>query len=99
MVFPDELATQRISALASNACALFFQPVWESALVLLVETIVVTGKRTVSAILQVMELHHELQFQRFWQARLFQLSSSDTDVVKMLKALLDCWSDLLCYAA
>lgn len=37
--------------------------------------------------------------QRFWQARLLQLSSSDTDIVKIPKALLDSWSDLLCYAA
>ncbi len=37
--------------------------------------------------------------QRFWHARLLQLSSSDTNVVKIPKALLDSWSDLLCYAA
>jgi hypothetical protein len=37
--------------------------------------------------------------QRFWQARLFQFSSSNTDMVKIPKALLDNWSDLLCYAA
>jgi hypothetical protein len=37
--------------------------------------------------------------QRFWQARLFQLSTPTTDMVKIPKALLDCWSSLLCYAA
>jgi hypothetical protein len=38
-------------------------------------------------------------WQRFWQARFLQLSSSDTDVVKIPKALLASYSDLLCYAA
>jgi hypothetical protein len=37
--------------------------------------------------------------QRFWQARLFQSSSPTTDIVKVPKALLDCWFSLLCYAA
>ena len=37
--------------------------------------------------------------QRFWQARLFSLSATTTDVVKIPKALLDCWCSLLCYAA
>ncbi|NDJ17106.1 hypothetical protein GS601_07365, partial [Myxacorys almedinensis A] len=37
--------------------------------------------------------------QQFWQTRLFQPSSQTTDVVKIPKALLDCWSSLLCYAA
>ena len=37
--------------------------------------------------------------QRFWQTRLFQSSGSTTDRVKIPKALLDCWSSLLCYAA
>ena len=37
--------------------------------------------------------------QRFWQTRLFQSSSPTTDMVKIPKALLDCWSSLLCYAA
>lgn len=37
--------------------------------------------------------------QRFWQTRLFQISSSTTDMVKIPKPLLDCWFSLLCYAA
>lgn len=37
--------------------------------------------------------------QRLWQARLFSSSRSTTDVVKIPKALLDCWFSLLCYAA
>lgn len=37
--------------------------------------------------------------QRFWQTRLFQSSSPTTDMVKIPKALLHCWSSLLCYAA
>jgi hypothetical protein len=37
--------------------------------------------------------------QQFWQTRLFQSSSPTTDMVKIPKALLDCWSSLLCYAA
>lgn len=37
--------------------------------------------------------------QRFWQARLFPSSRSTTDMVKIPKALLDCWFSLLCYAA
>jgi hypothetical protein len=36
---------------------------------------------------------------QLWQARTFQLSGSTTDMVKIPKALLDCWSSLLCYAA
>ena len=36
---------------------------------------------------------------RFWQTRLFPFSRSTTDMVKILKALLDCWFSLLCYAA
>lgn len=37
--------------------------------------------------------------QQFWQVRLFQFSSSNTEVVKIPKALLDNLSNLLCYAA
>jgi len=37
--------------------------------------------------------------QRLWQTRLFQSSSSTTDMVKIPKALLECWFSLLCYAA
>jgi len=37
--------------------------------------------------------------QRFWQMRIFQISSPTTDMAKIPKALLDKWSDLLCYAA
>ncbi|MDX2213969.1 MAG: transposase [Oculatellaceae cyanobacterium bins.114] len=36
--------------------------------------------------------------QRFWQIRLFQFSGAATDMVKIPKPLLDCWSSLLCYA-
>jgi hypothetical protein len=44
---------------------LFSQPVWQSALVLLVGAILAPGKRTVSAILRVMGLEHELHFQNY----------------------------------
>jgi hypothetical protein len=37
--------------------------------------------------------------QRLWQARLFSSSRLTTDMVKIPKALLDCWFSLLCYAA
>lgn len=37
--------------------------------------------------------------QRLWQTRLFQSSSSTTDMVKIPKTLVDCWFNLLCYAA
>jgi hypothetical protein len=37
--------------------------------------------------------------QCLWQARLFSSSRSTTDMVKIPKALLDCWFSLLCYAA
>jgi hypothetical protein len=37
--------------------------------------------------------------QGLWQSRLFSSSRSTTDVVKIPKALLDCWFSLLCYAA
>lgn len=37
--------------------------------------------------------------QRLWQARLFSVSRSTTDMVKIPKAWLDCWFSLLCYAA
>jgi hypothetical protein len=37
--------------------------------------------------------------QRLWQSRLFQSSSSTTDMVKIPKACLDCWFSLLCHAA
>ena len=76
---------------------LFSKPVWESALVLLVGAIVAPGKRTVSAILQVMGMQQEPHFQNY--PRLFPSSSSTTDMVKIPKALLDCWFSLLCYAA
>lgn len=36
--------------------------------------------------------------QRLWQTRLFPFSKSTTDMVKIPKALLDCWFSLLCYA-
>jgi len=44
---------------------LFSKPVWESAIVLLVGAILVPGKRTVSAILRVMGLQHEPDFQNY----------------------------------
>jgi hypothetical protein len=44
---------------------LFSKPVWESAIVLLVGAILAPGKRTVSAILRVMGLHHEPHFQNY----------------------------------
>lgn len=36
---------------------------------------------------------------QFWQTRTFHLSGSTTDMVKIPKALFDCWSSLLCYTA
>lgn len=36
---------------------------------------------------------------QLWQARTFQPSGATTDMVKIPKALVDCWSSLLCYAA
>jgi hypothetical protein len=44
---------------------LFSQPVWQSALVLLVGAIVAPGKRTVSAILRVMGMQYEPHFQNY----------------------------------
>ncbi len=44
---------------------LFSKSVWKSAVVLLVGAIVAPGKRTVSAILRVMGLQHEAQFQQY----------------------------------
>lgn len=44
---------------------LFSKPVWKWALVLLVGAILAPGKRTVSAILRVMGLEHELHFQNY----------------------------------
>jgi hypothetical protein len=35
----------------------------------------------------------------FWKGRLFRTSTSATEMVKVPKALLECWTDLLCYAA
>ena len=35
----------------------------------------------------------------FWKRRLFQTSTSANDMVKVPAALLECWTDLLCYAA
>jgi len=34
-----------------------------------------------------------------WEARLFDMSRDDSEMIKVPKALWDCWSDLLCYAA
>jgi len=34
-----------------------------------------------------------------WDTRLFDTSASSSEMIKVPKALLDCWSDLLCYAA
>jgi hypothetical protein len=44
---------------------LFSKPVWKSAVIMLVGAILTPGKRTVSAILRVMGLQHEAQFQRY----------------------------------
>jgi len=44
---------------------LFSKPVWKTAVVLLVGAIATPGKRTVSAILRVMGLQHEPQFQKY----------------------------------
>ncbi len=35
----------------------------------------------------------------FWKCRLFQTSTPSKETVKVPKALLECWTDLLCYAA
>ena len=35
----------------------------------------------------------------FWKCRLFQTSTSRTEMVEIPAALLECWTDLLCYAA
>ena len=45
--------------------SLFSKPVWKSAVVLLIGAILAPGKRTVSAILQVMGLQHESDFQTY----------------------------------
>ena len=37
--------------------------------------------------------------QQLWQFRLFQLSDRETDTVNIPRALFNCWSNLLCYAA
>lgn len=37
--------------------------------------------------------------QQLWQVRLFHLSTRETDTVNVPRALFNCWSDLLCYAA
>ena len=37
--------------------------------------------------------------QYLWDARLFDMSGGQTDMIKVPKALIDTWSDLLCYAA
>jgi len=44
---------------------LFSQPVWKSAMVMLVGAIPAPGKRTVSALLRVMGLHQEQHFQTY----------------------------------
>ncbi|HEY9662755.1 MAG TPA: transposase [Allocoleopsis sp.] len=59
------LLPQEFLLLIVTFAPLFSSPVWESAVVLLVGAILAPGKRTVSAILRVMGLHHELQFQRY----------------------------------
>lgn len=45
--------------------SLFFKRIWHSALVLLVGAILSPGKRTVSAVLQVMGLSQERHFQNY----------------------------------
>lgn len=37
--------------------------------------------------------------QDLWDVRLFDRSGSSSEMIKVPKELLDCWSDLLCYAA
>jgi hypothetical protein len=37
--------------------------------------------------------------QYLWDARLFDTSGGQTDMIKVPKALIDTWADLLCYAA
>ncbi|MGL4622463.1 MAG: IS701 family transposase [Chroococcidiopsis sp.] len=37
--------------------------------------------------------------QYLWDARLFQRSAASTEMIKVPKALWECWNDLLCYAA
>lgn len=37
--------------------------------------------------------------QQLWQVRLFHLSTGETDTVNVPRALFNCWSGLLCYAA
>jgi Trm5-related predicted tRNA methylase len=37
--------------------------------------------------------------QMLWDTRLFDTSNSSSEMIKVPKALLDSWSDLLCYAS
>jgi hypothetical protein len=64
-LFQMNLLPKEFLPLILTFAPLFSKPVWESVLVLLVGAIVAPGKRTVSAILQVMGLHHEPHFQNY----------------------------------
>ena len=61
----DVIATERLSGIDAPICAVVFQRIWQSALVLVVGAILAPGKRTVSAILRVMGLHEQPHFQNY----------------------------------
>jgi len=63
LICPDELALEEFLPLILMFAPLFFKRVWESGR--LVGAILAPGKRTVSAILRVMGMQHEQQFQRY----------------------------------
>jgi hypothetical protein len=64
---PEEPATERFDAIDVTFASLFSKPVWDSALVLLVGATLAPGKRTVNAILWMMELEQVAQFQKYHQ--------------------------------
>ena len=71
------LLPKEFISLIVTFASLFSKRVWSSALVLLVGAILAPGKRTVSAILQVMDLEQSVHFQKYhrvlnravWSAR------------------------------
>jgi hypothetical protein len=65
--FPMKLLPEKFLSPILAFAPLFTKPVWKLALPLIVGAILAPGKRTLSAVLRVMGLEHDIHFQNYYR--------------------------------
>lgn len=79
-----------ISSLLNEFAESFTRPIWQHAQILLIGTILDTGKRTVTAALRIMGLSHEQNFSKYHRV-LNNARWNSWQLVKILLGLLLSW--------